>query len=348
MDAEAFRGLIESETGGTVTGIARAAVGASRATWLVDVSRGEEILALVLRVDTGDGPLSGTRLDLAREAGVYAALRATPVRLPRLLAVAPEGRALLVERAPGSEAFASIADPDDRQRLVRDYFSALATLHRVEAGELDLPGIDAPASRREAALPDLRLWREIHGARAGDPLFVFALDWLESHAPEAERIALCHGDAGPGNFLFEGDRVSALLDWEFAHLGDPLDDLAWVAVRAQLLGGFGDLADGACVWARETGLTIDLARIEFYRALVLTRMGISCLAALEHAGLREMDTTVYELLLPYLRSLLPESLARLGCDDPRRETFAAAGAAAVDASPVLRAMARPLDLLELR
>ncbi len=38
---------------------------------------------------------------------------------------------------------------------------------------------------------------------------------------------LVHGDFGPQNVLIEHDRITALVDWEFAHIGQPVEDLAW-------------------------------------------------------------------------------------------------------------------------
>jgi aminoglycoside phosphotransferase (APT) family kinase protein len=347
LDA-ALTEFVESATGARLVGAERKGSGASRATWLIEVEGAGGRLALVLRHDSGDGPLSGTELSLEREAAVYAALADTGVRIPRLLAVGAGGRALLLERAPGSESFAAVRGEERRQALVRGYFAALAALHRVDPGRLALPGFARPADGPDHARADLRLWRRIAAARLAepDPLQDLAFAWLEESAPGgAERTSLCHGDAGPGNFLFEGDRVTALLDWEFAHLGDPLDDLAWIAVRAQLLGGFGDLRDGYRFWAEASGCALDRRRIEYYRALVLLRMAVSCRLALGHAGARSLDTAVYELLLPYLRGLLPEALRRAGCAAAELEGLAAEGRAAVLASPVLRAHARPLEPL---
>ena len=343
-------GFVADATGGRIETAERIAAGASRATWRVDVARGGEIRPLVLRSDSGDGPLSGTELTLAREAAVYRALADTPVRIPRLLAANREGSALLLERAPGRDAFAEIGDPQQRQRIASDYFEALAALHDLDALTLDVPPLERPAGPRDAARVDLALWRRIALARLPrrEDLLELSFRWLEAHAPpDAEQISLCHGDAGPGNFLFDDTGVTALLDWEFAHWGDPTDDLAWIAVRAQLLGGFGDLSLGFRSWSRAIGLRVDAHRLEYYRALVLTRMTVSCVIALGHAGERSMDTGVYALLLPYLRALLPQALDRAGCDPAETAPFHAEGEAAVAASPVLRAQARPLDPLPI-
>ena len=61
------------------------------------------------------------------------------------------------------------------------------------------------------------------------PLLDEAAAWLRRHAPTPERIALVHGDPGPGNYMHEGNRIHAITDWEFAHLGDPDEDWVYMA-----------------------------------------------------------------------------------------------------------------------
>jgi aminoglycoside phosphotransferase (APT) family kinase protein len=341
-----LRRFVETHTGGSVTQARPAAGGSSRRTWLLDVERTDGRLELVLRVDAGDGPFSGTELDLAREAVVYRALQGRGVRIPKLHAASRE--ALLVARAQGSDAFASVLDAGRRAAIVRDFFTALAELHAVNADRLALPGFAVPADGPDHARCGLDLWRRIAARRmAPDHLCEFAARWLDSTAPPADRTVLCHGDAGPGNFCFEGERVTALLDWEFAHLGDPLDDLAWVAVRAHLIGGFGDLAEGFRTWRDVSGLRFDVARVEYYRALVLLRMAIACRLTLTHAEARHDDTSAYRLLLPYLHWLLPDALARAGCKTPELDEFIEAGRDGLERTPALAPRARPLEPLPL-
>jgi aminoglycoside phosphotransferase (APT) family kinase protein len=266
------------------------------------------------------------------------------------VAAHPAGRALLIERAAGSDAFAALSDEGQRQELANDYMEALADLHGLDTPKLELPGFARPAAGPDHARADLALWRRVYDQRLpdGDALCAFTFRWLDAHAPAAaDRTSLCHGDAGPGNFLFADRRVTALLDWEFAHLGDPLDDLAWVAVRAQLLGGFGDQTATFAAWSRRAGLPVVAARVEYYRAFVLLRMAISCLVALAHAGERQMNTMLYQLLLPYLRLLLPQALERAGCSEAEQSGFLAEAEREIETSPVLHQHARPLDALEL-
>ena len=63
------------------------------------------------------------------------------------------------------------------------------------------------------------------------------LEHLLHHVPEYDGDpVLVQGDTGPGNFMYDGDRVTAIVDWELAHLGDPMDDIAWLSWRATQQG----------------------------------------------------------------------------------------------------------------
>jgi aminoglycoside phosphotransferase (APT) family kinase protein len=334
-----LRPFVEESVGGRVLELKRTAFGSSRVTLLVDVEdAGGERRALVLRHDSGDGPMSGTDIDLAHEAVVYRALASQPVRIPRLIAEAADGRTLLVERARGSEDFGGL-EPDERTAVARDFAAALAELHVVDPDDLSLPGVTAAGG-------DLLRWLELHRERVDRPDEVtrFAGEWLGAHAPpQAKRTVLCHGDAGAGNFLHEGGRVTALLDWEFAHLGDALDDVAWVLVRSHLLGGEDEMRAALPEWSRLAQLPLDAERIRYYRALVLLRMAISCQVALSHGEASgPMDLTTYQTLLPYLAFLLPQALREAGCREPALGGFEKEGEARMNAIPPLRTLGRPL------
>ncbi len=104
-----------------------------------------------------------------------------------------------------------------------------------------------------------------------EPLLSFALGWLRRNLPErVERTALLQGDTGPGNFLYHEGRVSAVLDWEFAHFGDPLEDLGWICVR-DVATPFGDLGARFRLYEKLTGLPLDLARVRYYRVAAMVR-----------------------------------------------------------------------------
>lgn len=341
----ALQEFVAGAVPGRVTRFERSASGRSRVTWLVDVEGPDgRRRELVLRHDSGDGPLSGTEIDLAREARIYRALAPHAVRIPRLVARAEDGRTLLVERAAGRESLAELPPPA-RAAIERDFGRALAELHALDPAKLELGDTRLPATPAEHALLDLQRWRRLARDHVREPgeASRFALVWLAEHAPvRAARSVLCHGDAGIGNFLHDGERVTALLDWEFAHVGDPHDDLAWVLVRAHVTGGEPWRA-ALAAWCEASGLALDPELLAWYRGLVLLRMAISCEIALSHAAAGgAMDTTTYRLLLPYLAWLLPQALREAGGRGPGLDALEAAGRAGVEASPLLAAAARPL------
>jgi aminoglycoside phosphotransferase (APT) family kinase protein len=244
-----LRGFVELQTGGRVTSAQPLGAGISRRSWLLDVTQGDVHEQLVLRQDSAESPLCGSELDVAREGVVYRALQGRGVRIPRLRAARRD--ALLLERVPGSSDVTGVADAGRRAAIARDLFVALAELHTQNTDRLVLPGFAVPADGPDHARCDLDLWRRIAAPLAPDPLCDFAARWLDASAPAADRTALCHGDAGPDNFLFEGERVTALLDWEFA-IWDP-STISRGSQCAHLVGGFGDLGEGFRSWRRSSG-----------------------------------------------------------------------------------------------
>jgi aminoglycoside phosphotransferase (APT) family kinase protein len=305
---ERLERFVAKTVGGAVSKAERASTGASRVTWLLEAA-GQE---WVLRVDSGDGPVAGTELSLAREATVYVALRDTSVRIPKLLAVTPERDAILMERIHGTEDLNPL-DNQGRAELMGDYVDALAELHSLDPGKLDLPGIERPQTASECARNEIELWSGILEKRVSRPapLARFAFAWLDRRVPNnVEREVLCHGDVGPGNFLFEDGRVTGLLDWEFAHVGDPMDDLAALAFRGHHYhDNIGDFGAQLERWSDRTGLPIDTRRIAYYRVFLMLRWLVSCVSALD-ASSRALDRSVYLLLVPALEALLPRAMAQ--------------------------------------
>ena len=342
---------VEAVTHGRVEHMEEIAGGQSRLTWLLDVcSEEEEKLELVLRVDTGKGPLSGSELSLSREAAVYEALKNTTVRIPRLIGKTESGDALLIERVSGTADMNTMGDEKRFKDVIDDFIVSLAELHNIDTNVLALPGFDRPKTDRDHARCDLNLWRKIQDDLVPDspPFMDFSFDWLHQNAPDTvDRTVLCHGDAGPGNFLFEGNRVTSLLDWEFAHIGDPLDDLAWIVFRSHFTpGGFGDLKPLFSKWSKLTGLPLDFKRIEYYQVLVLVRCAVSCLVAMAHAERTGVPLkTIQPILMIYLKWLIPRALLPLVSEKDRAivEQFIGEGNASVSESPSWSGNVKPFE-----
>jgi aminoglycoside phosphotransferase (APT) family kinase protein len=302
MTEQDLRGWVARSTGGEVTRWEQLISGNSRTTWLADVAGRDGTTRVVVRTEAGDGPLSGTELTLEREARVYAALRDTGVRLPRLIAYDGERDAMCMTWLDG-------ADDAWSGQVLDDLLGELAALHALDPDRLELPGF----ARR--SLDDLELWARVAETRITppSPYVDLALEILRAHHPgEPERLVLCHGDAGPRNLLHDGSGITALLDWEFAHVGDPIDDLAWITVRAVLFGiqleDFGEHVRRA--YAPRVDVALDERRLRYWQAVVILRNLISCLACLSNP-VRGRDRTVHLMIVPPLQVMLVDALARL-------------------------------------
>lgn len=102
-----------------------------------------------------------------------------------------------------------------------------------------------------------------------EPVLADGLGWLRANLPVAERVGLVHGDYRAGNMLFDGSRISAVLDWEFATLGDPGYDLGWVCCPSNRMG-----SDLVCMllpeeeflanYERHAGIPVDRPALRFW------------------------------------------------------------------------------------
>jgi len=326
-----LREWVAAVGGGPVQSWELLAAGNSRSLVAARVATARGPVEVVARSDDGDGPFSGTELTLPREAAVYRALGGVDVRTPRLLGVDEDRRRMLLSREPGT------ADWSDE--VLDGLLAELGRLHAVDVGTLDLPEMG------RCARDDLELWARI-AARTGppSPLVELAFAVLRDHFPgEPERIVLCHGDAGPGNVLQRDGRVTALLDWEFAHLGDPVDDLAWITARALLHGlqlpGFAERVRAE--YEPRAGVVVDPDRLAYWQAVTLLRNLVSCHAALANP-VRGRDRLLHLMLMPGLERLVVGALADLE-GVALRPTPAPAGPDDLPGGEVLREIAAALD-----
>lgn len=207
-----------------------------------------------------------------REAAILRALSGplagSGVATARFIASIPDLRALVAEKVSGEANFQLLRGDRARQdRIVADFMAQLAALHRIDAHGVD--GVPAPVSVRAEIEQRIAAIRQANVA-SGNPLIQLAADWLAANIPpEPERLVVVHGDAGPANFLFAGDRVTALLDWELVHIGDPMADLAMICLRT-LFQPFVPLKQAFVAYEAAGGAKVDLAKVRYWRLLFQT------------------------------------------------------------------------------
>ncbi len=196
------------------------------------------------------------------------------------------GRGFLMDRVEGETIPRKIlrdkAFADIRPKLAFQLGGILARIHAIDKAKL-------PELRHITAASELA---ELKNAYKKDgqprPVFDVAFRWLEERAPkDAIRETLVHGDFRNGNLMIGPDGVRAVLDWELAHTGDPMEDLGWVCVNSwrfgnidKPVGGFGEIADLAEGYRTAGGETVDLARIKYWETFGSLRWGVMCLGML--------------------------------------------------------------------
>lgn len=233
---------------------------------------------LVLRPERPDGILAP--YDVARQFRVMRALAATPVPVPAVVFEEPDPSVIgapfyMMERLRGDTLPLFWYGHSERLLAAAE---ALAAIHAVDwrasALEFLLPeGVPDPRPvESELAAWQARAER-LRIARA--PMLVSLGGWLRANQPADARLALLHGDPNPGNYLFQGDRVVGVLDWEVAAIGDPRSDLGFYAALRTIFGGLPG-PDGSTLLseAYQAVTGTPLHDLEYYEATGLYRMAV--------------------------------------------------------------------------
>ena len=266
-----------------VAHLTRLSAGATNETWSLDAVRDAGVEPLILRrsaVGRGPGVLS-----LQAEAQVLSTVHGRAVPVPEVRYVlAPEdelGEGFLMERIAGATLPGKILrDPalaPVRSQLARQLGTIAAAIHAIDLSRLPhLPLLDAQRQVQH-------LHSQYQAQGTPRPVFDLAFRWLREHLPSAIPAVLVHGDYRHGNLIVGARGVHAVLDWELAHVGDPVEDLAWLCIPPwrfgeldQPVGGFGRREELLEAYESASGLSIDPARLEWWDMLGSLRWGVMC------------------------------------------------------------------------
>jgi aminoglycoside phosphotransferase (APT) family kinase protein len=254
-----------------------------------------------------------------READVYRAIAGADIKAPKIIAAHPRIEAILTEKASGIAEFRRLQDAGTKQAITRELMQSLAKLHQLDVSGLRLGGGGSGTRIIDHVRVELAIWRAMYeesGRR--DPLLELAFNWLDRNLPDPDgSVVLTHGDAGPGNFLFEDGHLSAIIDWELAHLGDPMEDLAWFSMRC-VMEPVPNFRAALNDYERFAGAKVDQTRVLYHRVFVSTRVVV-----IRHRNVTgEPANTIVSRALN--RRLLVEALAEAsGTKLPRIEPLKA-------------------------
>jgi aminoglycoside phosphotransferase (APT) family kinase protein len=292
-----------------VTDLARIPGGASRETYRFraryKAGKNEVERALILRRDP---PASLIETDRTTEYRAYEAFHRVGLPVPEPIALELDPAALdrpffVMEEITGCEV-ASILNPDpyaaNREKIGKQFWNVLGRIAAANPDQVGLGTIEGSRDVKECWRHEVARWEKVvdDDEREPQPIARAALRWLKRNPPPAaQKIAVVHGDYRTGNFLFDakGD-IRAILDWEMAHLGDPLEDLAWALDPLWAHGdphhpaGLLARADAVRVWEEASGLKADAKALAWWEVFAsLKGLAIWISAACEYAEGRNTD-----------------------------------------------------------
>jgi aminoglycoside phosphotransferase (APT) family kinase protein len=259
--------------------------GASAETWRFDVNTSQARIALILQRSAGTQQFEAS-LDRAIQGRVQAAAYDGGVPVARVRLICDEldnlGDGYVMDRIEGETLGPRILKQAEfagaRAGMTQQCGEILARIHGI--GTHTLPPLPVRAAR-DSLDSMCAIYRRC-GVEL--PVFELALQWLEDHLPAPHSMALVHGDFRLGNLMVGPEGIRAVLDWEMAHIGDPIEDFGWICVPSwrfgQLdneVGGFGQLRELIACYESAGGQGVDCKRIEFWQVLGCLKWGLICL-----------------------------------------------------------------------
>jgi len=285
-DRAALAAVIERFVGERVDvhDLRRCSGGASRETWALDATDASgRVHPLVLRRDPAGQANAEHR---ATEYAVLAAAQQRGVPVPHVVALLGTedrlGVGFLMDRVEGETIPRRILrDPQfatARTHLATQAGTIAAQIHSIDRDTLPALAVMDARAQIDQQRTYLETFADPH------PALELGLRWLDEHEPAIPNTpALVHGDFRNGNFVVGPDGIRAVLDWELAHLGDPIEDLGWLCVKSwrfghadQIVGGFGSLEQLLGAYSDAGGGDVDQDAVRFWVVLGTVKWGLIC------------------------------------------------------------------------
>lgn len=267
----------------------------------------QETYRIVIRTDKGERKLAMRRSPggipkpavnggpgLAVEAKLMRLAREAGVPEPEVLFVAkPEdglGEAFVMEWLDGETLGARIVRAEElaeiRPHLAYQCGQIMARIHAVD---LEKTGLNKVLNTMDPGAMVEQSWNYYKLLNTPQPMIDYTARWLKENLPKNTRTALVHNDFRNGNIMVSPEGVIAILDWELAHIGDPMRDLGWICTnswrfgKSELpVGGFGNYEDLFRGYEDVSGVKVDPDHVKFWEVFGSFWWSVGCLLMAEH------------------------------------------------------------------
>ena len=282
-----------------VTGLVRAerlSGGASQETYRLTVAGdgGERSLAMRRAPGGEHAEITDTHPGLAAEAALMRCARDAGVPEPEVYYVLEDGDELgdgfIMEWLDGVTLGARVVRSPELDKIRPELaFKCGEILARIHAIDVRTTGLDQMLGTVSPKDYVAQTWGRYLEWSTPQPMIDYAGRWLNDNLPHGFEPALVHNDFRNGNVMFDENGVVAVLDWEVAHIGDPMRDLGWICTnswrfgRTDLpVGGFGHYDDLFAGYESITGTPVDRDRVKFWEVFGSFWWAIGCLGMAEH------------------------------------------------------------------
>jgi aminoglycoside phosphotransferase (APT) family kinase protein len=299
--------------------VARLSAGATQEIWRFDMVKDGAVVPLILRRAPGGDRVSATAVGLETEARLIEAAGAAGVPVPAVRWVLQPrdglGHGFIIGFVEGETLGGRIARgealADTRKFLAHQCGEILARIHTLDPAAF-------PGLRRSSPADLVEQYGEVYRASAWPrPVFELALRWLADHCPPPPAAPrLVHGDFRNGNLMVGPEGVRAVLDWEIAHVSDPMEDMGWICVGSwrfgvddKPVGGFGLREELWAGYEAAGGAPVRREHAFWWEVFGSLRWGIMC--ASMAATFRTVDPNVERAVIARRASETEVDLMRL-------------------------------------
>jgi aminoglycoside phosphotransferase (APT) family kinase protein len=251
-DDDRVRHWLRTEFGGTVVELRRQP--RWRPVWFATVERDGSVHRLVVRGDRTDMPLI---FPLRHEMTLQSMLHDHGIPTPAVHGWIDAPMAYVMDQVGGQQDFTGCSDAQ-RDSAVDHYLEILARMHALDVEEFAAAGIMRADSPEHSGTFGLSRYEQVFRSTKNgpDPFMEFCLGWLRRNPPHSQgRESVICWDSG--QFHQADGRITAVLDLEIGHIGDPMMDLAAWRMRDTIVG-YGDFPTLYSRYEELTGTAIDL------------------------------------------------------------------------------------------
>ena len=258
--------------------------GASKEIWKFEVNANGKSDRYILRRGSGvEGPLA---IKTSDEAKIQKTVRKLGAQVPEIIAVSSLdeelGDAYIMKFVDGESIARKILRDEEYKntlpKLAFECGQSIAKIHQADINEFPF----LPSKTVFEQINDL--YQTYVSFNQPSPVFEYTHLWLKKQNFGEINDALVHGDFRLGNIIVDKDGLKSVIDWELAHIGNPLQDLGWICGNSwrfgntdKVVGGFGDLADLLKGYNSVSNFQVDEDMVKAWQVFGTFRWGVICL-----------------------------------------------------------------------